>query len=192
MADQNTDEVIVENDAPAEESEEAKPADKEEEVVPVRKSVINAQRRIIEKQAKQLDKTSKDDESDDSELTPKARKLIEDEVEKRVAPFKDELAFRDYFSEHPEDKKFEKQARARFDAWGNVPIEEVMKTLRAPVSTEEKSKAEDKAARGSMKGGTARARETTTATTEADFTKVYENVKRGKTGEAVKMLGVTQ
>lgn len=188
------DEVLDEKDPDESDKgeEDEKAEDKDEEVVPVRKSTINAQRRIIEKQGKKLaEKTSKDDKSDDddSELTPKARRLIEDEVDRRVAPLQDELAFRDYFAAHPEDRKYQKQARARFDAWGNVPIEEVMKTLRSSVDADEKSKAQDKANRGSMKGGTAR-QETKVAQTQKELEEVYRKVKRGESGAALRDLGV--
>lgn len=188
MAESTVDDVKVEdeNDSEGEGEEEKEPTDKEEEVVPVRKSVINAQRRIIEKQGKKLAETSKDD---DEELTPQARKLIEQEVAKATGPLHDELAFRDYFSQHPEDRKFEKQARARFDAWGSVPIEEVMKTLRVSTS-EDRTKAEEKVTRATIKGGTTRPTEERVASTEADFKKVYEQVKRGDKSSALKALGI--
>ena len=96
---ENTEEVVKDDEIEEADTEvDKKTDDKEDEVVPVRKSVINAQRRIIESQAKKLEKTSKEEEDFDEELTPKARKLIEQEVDRRVAPLQDELAFRDYFA----------------------------------------------------------------------------------------------
>ena len=113
---ESTDEEVkddqVENDDKADDVEEEKKSDdKDEDVVPVRKSVLNAQRRIIEKQGKKLAES----ENEDEELTPNARKLIQDAVDKAVAPLNDEIAFRDYFSEHPEDKKPDTKPHPRFD-----------------------------------------------------------------------------
>ena len=188
---ENTEEVVKDDEIEEADTEvDKKTDDKEDEVVPVRKSVINAQRRIIESQAKKLEKTSKDEEDSDEELTPKARKLIEQEVDRRVAPLQDELAFRDYFASHPEDRKFEAQARKRFDAWGTVPVEEVMKTLRPTVNVEEREKAIEKVQRNSLKGSTVRKGEEQVATTEADYKDIYQKVKRGETGAALKKLGL--
>jgi hypothetical protein len=194
MAD-NTDETViddeVEQDDQAEKVEEDKTSDdKDEEVVPVRKSVLNAQRRIIEKQNKKLQDTSKEDNSDE-ELTPKARKLIEEAVSRAVSPLQDELSVRDWFANHPEDRKFEKKARARFEAWENVPIEEVMKTLRPTgIEPEEKAKAEEKVTRNSIKGSSGKAKEETVATTQAELKKVYQQVKSGDKSGALRALGI--
>ena len=191
MADES-DEIVkndeVEEDGEADETEEEEKSAEDEDVVPLRKSVKTnadfARERIALKGKKGAEK------SDDEELTPGAQKLIEREVAKRLAPMEDKLAFRDYFAAHPDDRKYEAKALKRFEAWGTVPIEEVMKTLRPETDAEEKSKAEDKAKRGSIRGATQRKGEEQVASTEADFKKVYENVKRGKTGEALKQLGV--
>lgn len=185
---ENTEEIVIDEEIEKEEVEE-----KEEKVeeVPVRKNVVNAQRRIIEKQQKKIDQ-KEEKEEDGEELTPQARKLIEAEIAKAVGPLNDEIAFRDYFSEHPEDKKYQKSARARFDAWGNVPIEEVMKTLRTAIDPKEQEKAIERAQRGSIKGNTVRKGEEKVATTQKEFEEVYRNVKRGDTGSALKALGITK
>lgn len=184
-----TEEEVVQTEAPEKEEE----VEEKEEEVPVR-NVINAQRRIIEKQQKALGEKGKKEEVEEEgeELTPQARKLIASEIAKGLAPLNDEIAFRDYFSEHPEDKKYQKQARARFDAWENVPIEEVMKTLRTTIDPKEREKAEERAARASIKGSTVRKGEEQVASTEKDFQEVYKNVKRGNTSQALKSLGITQ
>lgn len=189
-----SDEIVkddeIEEDGEVDETEEEKKSTKDDEEVPLRKSVKTnadfARERIALKGKKEPDKPD-----DDEELTLKAQKLIEREVEKRLAPMQDKLDFRDYFVAHPDDRKYEKQALKRFEAWGTVPIEEVMKTLRPQVDAEEKSKAEDKARRGSIKGSTVRKGEEKVATTEADMKEVYNKVKQGKTGEALKALGIS-
>lgn len=181
--------------------EEAKDEEKDEEV-PVRsKPWSNREARKEFFQAKKAEKQSKEEKSDDEdeELTPQARKVLERELEKRLNPvqsevsqLRDELAFRDYFVAHPEDRKYQKQAKARFEAWKDVPIEEVMKTIRPSVSAEDKSSAEDKAKRGSMKGGSVRTQEGAgIAKTRKELEEVYRNVKRGNKGEALKALGIT-
>lgn len=178
------DEVQDEEDLGADTKEE----DKADEEVPVRKSAkTNAD---FARQRVALKEKKSDEKEEEAELTPQARKLIEEEVRKATAPLEDQLAFRDWFAEHPEDRKFEKKAKARFEAWQNVPVSEVMKTLRAETSPEEKEKAEEKATRGSMKGGTQRAKEEPVASTQKDFEEIYKNVKRGETGQALKKLGI--
>lgn len=146
---------------------------------------------FFSKKDKGTKKETKKSDDEPEELTPQARKLIEQEVERRTAPLRDEIAFRDYFGEHPEDKKFQAAAKKRYEAWPNTPIEEIMKTLRPSTSTEEKSKAEEKATRGSMKGGTARAQEGKVATTQKEFEQIYKDVKRGNRAAGVKALGIT-
>lgn len=178
-----------ENDGAAEDAEEEKESE-EEEVVPVRKNVVSAQRRIIEKQRKELDKK-------EEELTPQAQALIEKQLEplkKQIGTLSDELSFRDYFRDHPEDRKFEKQARARFDAWNNVPIEEILKTLRQS-SSEDKQSAEEKAKRGRIGGSSKRSQEGEgIAKTEAELKKVYQDRRSGKisSGEVLKKLGISE
>jgi len=184
--EKSEDEEDVESDVDEEEEEsDEKEADEEDDEPPTR-NTVNAQRRIIEKQKKELSKKSSET------LTPAAEKLIADEVAKRVAPLQDELNFRDYFSSHPEDKKFEKAAKKRFEAWPNTPIEEIMKTLRPGISAEERKAAEEKAKKGSMKGGTNRETEEEPGQpkTQKENEAIYKKVKRGDTKGALKDLGI--
>ena len=188
MAGEAAEDVKVEGEEDLE--ADIKEEDEAEEEVPLRPSAKKsnadfARERLALKEKKEV-------KEEDEELTPKARKLIEDAVGKAVAPLQDELAVRDYFAGHPDDRKFEKKARARFEAWGTVPIEEVLKTLRPSEDVEEKEKAEDKAKRGSIKGSTQRPKEETVATTQAELKKVYEGIKRGgaERAAAVRSLGI--
>lgn len=186
MAEAN--EEIVEGAEPENEVEKVEPEDEKKEDVPLRSKPWTTRQERAEFFKNKNAKESKEKTDDDEiELTPKVQKLIEEQVGKHIAPLQDELAFRDYFSSHPEDKKFEKQARARYDAWSGVPIEEVMKTLRPDSSKEDKDKAEDKVNRGSMKGGTNRPTEEKVATTKAELEAIYKGIKRGEPGQAAKL-----
>ncbi len=190
MAD--TDEDIVEgaepeNEEPSDKDEVKEPRDGED-VVPL-KPWQNRKERAEFFKNKNADRKSEEKSDDDEELSPKARKLIDERVAAAVGPLQDELSVRDWFAAHPEDKKFEKQARARYEAWRNVPIAEVMKTLRTPTQ-EGREQAEEKVRRNSIKGGSGKAKEETVASTMDDYKKVYQNVKRGNRGEALRQLGI--
>lgn len=169
--------------------------DKEEEEadeeVPVRKGNADyARTRIALKGAKKDAK-----ESDDEELTEKAQKLIEEEVKKRLAPLTSDLEnkmiLRDYLADHPEHKKFESRAQKYMVAHPTLTVGDIFKILAPGVDPAERAKAEEKAARGSIKGTTVRKGEEKTASTEADFKQVYKNVKSGNTKEALKQLGIS-
>lgn len=195
---EETPEAQIENDGGAEDTEEEEDSEEEDEddkededPVPVRSNVQNAQRRIIEKQAKKLAEGSSEG------LSPQAKALIDQELaplRNQITGLTDELSFRDYFRDHPEDAKFEKAARKRFEAWKDVPIAEIMKTLRPAANTQGKKDAEDKAAKGRINGATNRPQEDAgIAKTEAQFKKLYQNRKSGKISSAdvLKALGVS-
>lgn len=186
MADES-DEVVkddeVEEDLGADDKEE----EEADEEVPVRKGNADfARTRIALKESK------KEKESDDEELTDKAQKLIEAEVDKRVAHvtsgLENKMLLRDYLSEHPEHKKYEGKAQKYMAAHPTLVVEDIFKIVAPSVEPEEREKAIDKAKRGEVKGGTVRKGETTVAKTEADFKKIYQGVKRGEKGLA-KQLG---
>ena len=184
MAD-NTDEEIVENDDEAAEVEEEVEADEKDgdDVVPVRKSVINAQRRIINKQREKL---AEKEEPDDEELTPKAQNLIRKEVQPVMDFLKksaDDIEVERHMVRHPEDAKLEKQIRRRMEAWKDVPVGEIVKTLKyegeQEGKTERKREATEKA-KGSKLGGSSNRAEEVKLPTQADHAEIYKRMKRGE------------
>lgn len=184
---EDTDDKVVEEDLEADvEEEEAKSEEREEDVVPVRKSVINAQRRIIESQRKKLDKASEKASDDDVELTPKAREAIRKELNPIVEGLKsqaDDIEVREYLASHPEDRKIEKSIRRRMEAWGNVPVSEIAKTLKFEDAAEERKErrreASEKAAGSRLAGSSNRAEEVKLpdATQHAE---IYKRMRRGE------------
>ena len=65
-----------------------------------------------------------------------------------------------------------------------------MKTIRPVTNTEERKVAEEKVTKASIKGTSVRKGDEPVATTEKDFQEVYKDVKRGRTGEALRRLGI--
>lgn len=193
---EKADDVVVEDEVVEEEVEEEKEEPIEEEP-PIRKSsAFFAQRRIIEKQGKQIEKlkSEKGGEGDDEEnaLTPEARKLIQREIE----PFKevlksqaDELEVREYLADHPEDKKLESAIRKRMAVWGGVPVSEIAKTLKFGQANkkidDEKAEAQGKIKGKSLKGTSARAQEAKLPSTPAEMRAIYERVKKNR--ETIKL-----
>jgi hypothetical protein len=166
----------------------------EEQKTPVRhSSVFFAQRRIIEKQKKQLDKKGQEEsEDEDVELTPKARAAIQKELSPALDVIRkqsDDLELREYFADHPEMKKHEKTIRARMDAWKEVPVEEIAKTV-APVEERRQRKEEitQKARGNSLKGTSGAATESKLPTSQEDFKKIYDEVKKGRKTVDLKQL----
>lgn len=189
----DTEDVTLEDDDEDAEVEEEEKADEEDEKdPPVRKSsAFFAQRRIIAKKDKEIEKlkAGKGEEKDeDIELTPGARSLIQKELQPVVDSLKsqsDEIELRGYLQDHPEHKKFEKAARKRIEAWTNVPIEDIFKTLTygqaGKEKTEEKTKAIDKAKSNRLPGSSARATEPKLPTTQKEFKEIYDKVKSERT-----------
>ena len=192
MAESEEDKVLDEKDPELDGEEEEKDEDvvieKVDDKPPVRRSsTFFAQQRIIAKQKKQLD--AKDKEEDEEMLTPAAQALIRKELSPFVETLKsqsDELELREYLVEHPEHKKFEKQARQRIEAWPNVPVSDIFKTLTFGKPNSEadikKKEAEKKAKEGSLGGSTLRSDDTSNIPiTPKEMQDAYERVKRGET-----------
>lgn len=179
-----TDEEVVEEEEMVDESEDAI-----EEEAPVRKSsAFYAQKRIIEKQNKTIEKLKEGKDEDDEELTPSARSLVLKELSPAIEGLKsqsDELELRQHFLEHPEHKKFEKAIRNRMAAWGNIPVSEIAKTVtygqEQKVRTEKKGEAITRTKGSALKGSSARAEEAKLPSTQAEFEAIYKDVKRNKT-----------
>ena len=178
------DEVLDEKDNDTEVVEDKK--DSEEEA-PVRKSsIFYAQRRIIEKQAKKLEKVEKDEDSEEEvELTPKARTLIQNELSPVVEHMKsqaDDIELREYLADNPEHKKFEKQIRKRMDAWKDVPVAEIAKTITygqdVKTRADKKEEVTQRIQSKRTTGTSGRAEEIQLPSTDADFKKIYEEIKR--------------
>lgn len=188
MADESVEDVKVEDeeDVEATDSEE----EKVDEEVPVRKGNADfARTRIALKESKK----GKESDDDEEVLTDKASKLIQEEVDKRVAQktgdLENRMMLRDYLSEHPEHKKYEEKARKYMTAHPTLVVEDIFKIVAPAIDPEEREKALDKAKRGEVKGGTIRKGESKVASTEEDYKKIYQSVKRGERGQAEK-LGV--
>lgn len=160
---------------------------------PVRQSsnAFFARGRIIKKQQKALNgkEPKGEEEEGELELTPQARQLIEAHlapVVKNLQSLTDQAELREYLADHPEHKKFTAAAVKRMQAWPNVPVAEIFKTLTygqsAKAKDEEKRAAEEKARRGELKGSGARPDdEPGLPSTQEDMKKLYKRAKRGET-----------
>lgn len=174
--------VVDEKDNGAEAVEEEKGSD---EVIPVRKNVYYATRRIASKKERVEEKGEETEEETEEELTPSAQNLIRKELSPVVESMKkqsDDMELREYLAENPEHKKFEKQIRKRMDAWKDVPVSEIAKTIT--FGTDQKARAEKKEeveqkVRSKSLGGTSdRGQEAKLPSTQAEFQTIYDRIKK--------------
>lgn len=177
------DEEVLEDDV---EEEDEEIEDEIEEEAPVRRSAALknedfARIRIATKGKKE----TKEDE-DDVELTPKARSAIRQELSPVIDTLKkqaDDLELREYLSEHPEKKKFEKAIRNRMEKWSTTPVSEIGKTVGDNEVIEDRNakreQAREKAQGKKLSGSSSRAQETKLPT-EADHKEIYARMKKGE------------
>lgn len=129
---------------------------------------------------------NEDVKEDDVELTSQAREAIRKELEPIVAGMKesaDDIEVREYLSGHPEHAKYEKAIRRRMDAWKEVPVSEIAKTVafgeEAPKRAEKKQEAEARAKGRNLGGSSGRAEEATLPAAK-DHAEIYKRMQRGE------------
>ena len=184
MAESEDEKIVDENDVEDQNDEE------EEEVAddtpPVRRNVgFFVGRRQGIKEGKKL--AEKEEEGDEPELTDNARKAIRSELSPMVSALKkqaDDLDVQSHLSQHPDDAKYEKAIRRRMEAWPDVPVSEIAKTVKfgrpEPEAKERKEAAVTKAKGSALRGSSSRAEEPKLPSTQAEFKDIYARVKRGE------------
>ncbi len=186
MAEPTDEDIVETEDDDAEVIEEENESDKGDEKAPVRKSAAYfVGLRQGKKQGREEAKEKGDDE--EVELTPNARAAIRKELEPIVRGMKesaDDIEVREYLSSHPEHQKYEKAIRRRMEAWKEVPVDEIAKTVafgeESTKRQQKKEEVESKAKGSKMGGSSSRAEEPKLPSTQAEFAEIYKRVKRGE------------
>ena len=178
---ENTDEKVLDEKDESDDIEEEK--SEGEDDAPIRKSAaFFAQRRIIEKQKKEIEQLKEDD----VELTSSARDAIRKELSPVIDTMRkqaDDLEIREHIARHPEDEKIEKAIRRRAEAWPTVPISEIAKTIK--FGTEQKQREDKKKevvekSEGKKLGGSGARAEEPSLPTQADHAEIYKRMRRGE------------
>jgi len=157
-----------------------------EKEVPVRSNAFFAQKRIIEKQGKEIEKLKTEKDDEETDLTPKAQSAIRKELAPVLDQMKknaDDLDVERHLARHPEDAKYEKAIRRRMQEWGNVPVEEIAKTLKFGRDNEEreqKKKVAVEKSKGAKLSGSSNREEESSLPTEVDHAEIYKRMKKGE------------
>ena len=180
-------ESVVENDEEVLEADvEEEGEESVEEKVPTRNSAaFFIGKRQGKREAKQ-ELEGEEKESDEAELTPKARTAIQKELAPIIQLQKkqaDDLDLREHFAAHPEDKKYEKAIRRRMEEWDKVPVSEIAKTLKfgtEQVERTEKKKEAVERTRGSRLSGTSAREEEVALPTAEQHKEIYARMRKGE------------
>jgi hypothetical protein len=178
-----TDEEIVENeDDTTDGVEEENESEREAGAPPVRKSAAYF---VGLRQGKKAAKKELESEhSEDEELTLPAQNAIRKELQPFIESSKkqlDDIEVREYLSDNPDLKKHEKEIRRKMEAWPDVPVSEIAKTIdRTEERKEHKERVESRVRGTRLAGTSGGATEPKLPSSQEDMKAMYDRVKKGR------------